>query len=64
MEEIAVMLDDVLDEIRDALEYGRSLGYTDCLNKTLGHKPESSNTDQAIEFYINSVKEAYESDED
>jgi hypothetical protein len=63
MEEIAIMLEDVLDEVRDALEYGRSLGYTECLNQTIGKKPSTSNADQAIDFYVNSIKEAYESED-
>lgn len=60
---IVVTLEDVLDEIKDALEYGRSLGYSECLNQTLGHKPPTSLTDQAMEFYINSRKESYESND-
>ena len=63
MEEIAVMLEDVLDEVRDALEYGRSLGYTECLNQTIGKKPPTSSVDQSIDFYVNSIKEAYESED-
>ena len=57
------MLEDVLDEVRDALEYGRSLGYTECLNQTMGKKPPTSSVDQAIDFYVNSIKEAYESED-
>jgi hypothetical protein len=63
MEEIAIMLEDVLDEVRDALEYGRSLGYAECLNQTMGKKPPTSSTDQAIDFYVNSIKEAYEAED-
>lgn len=61
---ILVVLDDVLEEIKDALEYGRSLGYAECLNQTIGNKPESSLSDQAMEHYIKSRKESYESEED
>jgi len=64
MEElIVVTLEDVLEEIKDALEYGRSLGYTECLNQTIGKKPQSSSTDQAVEFYVQSIKESYESED-
>ena len=61
---ILVTLEDVLAEVKDALEYGRSLGYSECLSHTVQGKTKSDYTDQAIEFYVNSVKESYESDDE
>ena len=61
---ILVTLEDVLAEVKDALEYGRSLGYSECLGHTVQGKAKSDTTDQAIEFYVNSIKESYESDDD
>jgi len=54
-----VTLEVLLKEIEAALKYGMSLGYAECTNKTLGHKPESSNPDHAIDFYINQIKQNY-----
>lgn len=55
-----ITLEDLIQEIKDALEYGKILGYTECLNQTMGHKPESSNPEHAMIHYVKNIKESYE----
>lgn len=57
MEEVFVEI--LIREIESALKYGVSLGYAECTNKTLGHKPESSNPDHAIKYYIEQITQKY-----
>jgi hypothetical protein len=49
----------LLKEIELALKYGISTGYAECTNKVLGHKPDSSNPDHSIRFYLDQIKEKY-----
>jgi hypothetical protein len=54
-----VTLEILLKEIETALKYGVTLGYAECTNKTLGHRPDSSNPDHAIKFYLKQTEEKY-----
>lgn len=59
-EQIVVTLESLIEEVHNALEYGRSLGYAECLAHTVQGKPQNSNTDQAIAHYIQTLQEDYE----
>lgn len=62
MEQIVVTLESLVEEVQAALEYGKSLGYAECLSHTMQGKPVSSNPDQAIEHYIKTLVEDYTKD--
>ena len=59
MDQIVVTLESIVEEVQAALEYGRSLGYVDCLNKTVIDKPINSDSDKAIDYYIEQLKNDY-----
>jgi hypothetical protein len=62
MEQIVVTLESLVEEVQAALEYGKSLGYSECLNQTIGKKPESSFAQQAMKHYIDTLIEDYSKD--
>jgi hypothetical protein len=47
-----------LEEIKDALKRGYSLGYIDGVNNAQG-RPQSSSSKQAVEHHIEQIKERY-----
>lgn len=47
-----------LEEIKDALKRGYSLGYIDGINNSQG-RPQSSSSKQAVEYHIEQIKERY-----
>ena len=49
----------MLKEVQLALEYGKALGYSECLNQTIGKKPETSNASQAIKHYLETLEADY-----
>jgi hypothetical protein len=59
MEHTTVTMEDFITEIRAALEYGKSLGYAECLNQTISKKPETSNPSAAMKHYIETLIEDY-----
>jgi len=59
MEQIVVTLESLVEEVTTALEYGKALGYTECLNQTIGKKPESSNPQLAMKHYIDTLIKDY-----
>jgi hypothetical protein len=54
-----ITLEQLLKEVNLALEYGKSLGYSECLNQTIIKKPESSNNKVASEFYLKELEKKY-----
>lgn len=48
----------LVELIKDALKRGYSLGFSDGISMTQG-RPQSSNSDNAIEHYLNTFKETY-----
>lgn len=62
MQQNTVTVEELAKEIKDAIEYGKALGYTECLNKTIGKLPESSFAQQAANYYVKSIVENYSKD--
>jgi hypothetical protein len=54
-----VTVDELLQEVKNALEYGKALGYSECLSQTIGNKPETSNPAAAIKHYLETLEEDY-----
>jgi len=62
MEQNKVTIEILIKEVKEALEYGKALGYTECLNKTIGKLPESSFAQQAADHYVKAMIENYSKD--
>lgn len=54
-----ITTDQLLKEVKLALQYGKSLGYSECLNQTIGKKPESANSDHAMKYYLEELEKKY-----
>lgn len=54
-----ITIDQLLKEVKLALQYGKSLGYSECLNQTIGKKPESNNPDHAMKYYLEELEKKY-----
>lgn len=54
-----ITTEQLLKEVKLALQYGKSLGYSECLNQTIGKKPESANSDHAINYYLKELEKKY-----
>jgi len=54
-----ITTEQLLKEVKLALQYGKSLGYSECLNQTIGKKPESNNPDHAMKYYLEELEKKY-----
>jgi hypothetical protein len=48
----------ILNEVKDALDRGYALGFSDGITMTQG-RPQSSNSENAKEYHIKQLKEKY-----